>query len=317
MSMIRTAAPSLVVLALAAAAVPAQDTPAQLMLELERNMPRKMPSMGEQLSLPTPEEWDALLEKIGSILVRAQGTPVEPHAMLHLGNVLFATGRLDEARETLLDLKQRFPDHPLVRVRIDPEVPPLVEQVLRDCEEEIVFRSKYAVEPLPRPELDPGLAAVLHFNVGNVRIRFYRNVAPQHRDNFLKLARSGFYDLTRVHMVVPGVSASLGDPNSKTLNATEWGRGGPGYDLEPEFSLVQHRRGTVTAWRQPGLPRSHGSQFQVIFADQPHLDFLQVPFAQVVEGLDVLETVTRQTRNQYLAPAQEVILTGITIQEGR
>lgn len=303
-------------LGLFGASVLAQEsTPAALMIELDKTVPRKAPALGSQAQLPTPEEWDVIIDKLGSILARAQGTAVEPHALYHMGNALYAVGRVDEARLTYLDVKERFPKHPLVTVTTDPELGSFIDRALSDCAEELTFRQKNMVPTLPRPEIDPTLTATLHFSAGKVKIRFYKNVAQKHRENFLKLARSAAYDLTKIHMVIPGATVSLGDPNSKQPNPAEWGKGGPGYDQDLEFSTVQHRKGTVTMWRIPGQPRSHGSQFQVLLSDQSHLDFVQVPFAQVISGIEILDGVSRQTRNQFQAPVEDCILTGITIEE--
>jgi cyclophilin family peptidyl-prolyl cis-trans isomerase len=81
--------------------------------------------------------------------------------------------------------------------------------------------------------------------------------------------------------------------------------------LKNEFSRVTHKRGTLTMWRGPGRPQSHGSQFQILLKDQPHLDFVQTPFAEIVEGVELVDNLSRQTRNQYEAPVNECFINGI------
>jgi cyclophilin family peptidyl-prolyl cis-trans isomerase len=65
-------------------------------------------------------------------------------------------------------------------------------------------------------------------------------------------------------------------------------------------------------WRGPGRPSSHGSQFQILLTDQPHLDFVQTPFAEVVAGLDVVDTTSRAHKNQHESPIEDCFVNGIT-----
>lgn len=303
-------------LLLAPAALPAQDTPASLMIELESALARKAPAPGAPVPFAHTVDWEKTIDAIGSILARSAGMPAEPHALFHLGNAYYSAERFAEARETFEDLRRRFPDHPLCRVKIDPDnAKSLVETAIDDCIDEMAFRQKNTVNTLPRPVIDPDLTVTLHLSAGKVKMRFYKNAAPKHRENFLKLAREGFYDRTRIHRVVPGLLVHLGDPGSKENNPAEWGKGEPGWSLESEYSLATHKAGTVSMWRGPGKPRSHGCQFQFILQDQPHLDFVQTPFAEVIEGLDVIEKISRMSRNQYEAPVEEIWVNGITIEK--
>jgi cyclophilin family peptidyl-prolyl cis-trans isomerase len=146
-----------------------------------------------------------------------------------------------------------------------------------------------------------------------VVLRFYKNVAIEHRANFMKLAKAGFYDRTRIHRIVPGALIQLGDPLSKDRDLSRWGQGGPDYIMDNEFSLITHRRGTVSMYRGPGRPKSHGSQFQILLKDQPNLDFVQTPFAEVVSGIEIIDAISRQSTNQYQAPVEDVFLNGISL----
>jgi cyclophilin family peptidyl-prolyl cis-trans isomerase len=104
---------------------------------------------------------------------------------------------------------------------------------------------------------------------GDILLRLF-NSTPIHRENFLKLARAGFYDGTGFHRVIPGFMAQGGDPLSKdTTQRASQGTGGPGYTLEAEISLDRfHTRGALAAARQgdQGNPqrRSSGSQFYIV-----------------------------------------------------
>ncbi|MEE2712678.1 MAG: peptidylprolyl isomerase [Planctomycetota bacterium] len=309
---------ALIPLALMAGAVFAQGeeekvSPAKLMLELEEALPRKAPETGQPVAFAHSVNWDKSIEKIGFVLVRANGTKVEPHALFLLGCCLFNSHEIEQAKATFEDLKRRFPKHALCTTATDQRTgKSLVDQGIEDCADELQFRAVNKVRKLPQPELDPASATTLHLTAGRVTIQFYKNVALKHRENFLKLASEGFYDRTRVHKVIPGHIVHMGDPNSKVRDPSRWGKGDPGYVIDNEFSLVSHKRGTITMWRGSGRPSSHGSQFQILLKDQPHLDFVQTPFAEVVEGIEIVETLSRQSRNQYEAPVVDCFLNGIT-----
>ncbi len=103
---------------------------------------------------------------------------------------------------------------------------------------------------------------------GNMTIRLY-NETPAHRDNFKKLAESGFYDGTTFHRVIGNFMIQGGDPNSKDNNPNNDGIGGPGYTINAELnSKFFHKKGAIAAGRQPDQVnpqrRSSGSQFYIV-----------------------------------------------------
>ena len=306
----------LAVLLLAAAFVPAQEqkSSAQLMLDLDAALPRQTEKSSQSQGMPTlAVDWEKCIARLGEIVTRAAGTSVEPLALYHLGNALYNGGQVEEALSTMRDLSDRFPTHALVQLSLEKGGKSRVARALDDCVEELGFRSKNKVIALGKPQIDATVTATLHFSVGDVKIGFYTNVAPAHVKNFLDLAKRGFYDRTRIHHVAPGQWAKMGDPFSRDQSLDQWGKGGPEHVLDNEFSRATHKKGVLSMWRGPGRPKSHGSQFMVVLADQPHLDFVQTPFAEILAGFDLLDAVSRKTRNQYEAPAEEVFLNGITI----
>lgn len=297
-------------------ALPAQGektSEGKLMIELENALPRKAPVPGQPVTFSHAIDWEKAISKIGSVLARSEGTKVEPHALYLLGCALYNSDEIEQAKATFDDMKARFPKHPLCTSAKDQKTnKSLVDQAIEDCADELQFRARNKVKTLPKPELDPDSTTVLHLTVGDIKIQFYKNAALKHRENFLKLAAKGFYDRTRVHKVIPGHLVHMGDPNSKVRDPSRWGKGDPGYVIDNEFSLVTHKRGTLTAWRGTGRPSSHGSQFQILLKDQPHLDFVQTPFAEVIEGIELIENLSRSSRNQYEAPITDCFLNGIT-----
>ena len=131
----------------------------------------------------------------------------------------------------------------------------------------------------------------LHTDFGNIDIELFRDIAPKHTENFIKLTNDGFYDSLAFHRIIPGFMAQGGDPKGD-------GPGGPGYTIPAEFSDLKHTPGMVAGARRGDAVNpekaSSGSQFYIMFKPAPHLDGQYTIFGKVVEGMDVvykLETV--------------------------
>lgn len=121
---------------------------------------------------------------------------------------------------------------------------------------------------------------------GDIEIDLYSHVAPRTVENFKKLARSGFYDTSLFHRIVPGFVIQGGDPESKdTSNRSKWGTGGPGWNIEAEFNKTSHSRGVLSMARSKD-PDSAGSQFFIVLKDSKFLDGQYTVFGKVVAGMD-------------------------------
>jgi cyclophilin family peptidyl-prolyl cis-trans isomerase len=119
---------------------------------------------------------------------------------------------------------------------------------------------------------------------GEIVCELYGREAPLTVENFINLARSGFYDGTTFHRVIAGFMAQGGDP-------TGTGRGGPGYSFRDEFSPnLRHDGSGVLSMANAG-PNTNGSQFFLTFAATPHLDDKHTVFGRVVEGMEVLRSI--------------------------
>ena len=110
--------------------------------------------------------------------------------------------------------------------------------------------------------------AIINTEFGDIYIVLY-DEAPKHKENFLKLAKEGFFDSTTFHRVIPDFMVQGGDPNSKDDISFNDGRGGPGYTVEAEFnSALIHKKGAIAAARmgdqQNPERRSNGSQFYIV-----------------------------------------------------
>ena len=144
-------------------------------------------------------------------------------------------------------------------------------------------------------------------------LEFYPDVAPGHVANFKKLARSGFYDGTCFHRVIPGFMIQGGDPNTKDESKKDtWGLGGPGYTINAEFSARHHARGILSMARTPD-PNSAGSQFFICHADAGNLDGQYTVFGNLIKGFDVLEKIATTPTEAPDRPIKRVNVDSIKI----
>jgi cyclophilin family peptidyl-prolyl cis-trans isomerase len=122
---------------------------------------------------------------------------------------------------------------------------------------------------------------------GTITIELFASDAPLTVDNFLGLARAGYYDGVRFHRVVPNFVAQDGDPRGD-------GNGGPGYTIRDELNRRRYRRGAV-GMALSG-PDTGGSQYFIALSPQPHLDGHYTVFGRVVGGFDVMDAIVRDDR---------------------
>ena len=120
---------------------------------------------------------------------------------------------------------------------------------------------------------------------GEIRIEFFPVDAPKTVENFVTLAKKGFYDGLAFHRVVPGFVAQGGDPKGD-------GTGGPGYKIKAEFNKQKHLRGSL-AMARAADPDSAGSQFYITFGPQPSLDSQYTVFGQVVSGMEHVDKIQK------------------------
>ena len=150
--------------------------------------------------------------------------------------------------------------------------------------------------------------AIIHTSLGDITLKFFPEVAPNHVNNFIELAKKGFYNGTTFHRVIPGFVIQGGDPNSKNPDRSKHGMGGPGYQLKAEFSKKPHRRGTLSMARS-GHPDSAGSQFFICVADVPSLDGQYTVFGEVTKGIEVADKIVSQPRDSNDNPRERIEMT--------
>ena len=157
--------------------------------------------------------------------------------------------------------------------------------------------------------------AVIRTRFGDITLKFFPDTAPNHVANFIELANDGFFDGTTFHRVVPNFVIQGGDPNTKSDDRSKHGMGGPGHTVKAEFSKLPHTRGTLSMARA-AHPNSAGSQFFICVADSSFLDGQYTVFGEVVDGMDAVDQIVSQTRDQRDNPVEriemnvEIIATG-------
>jgi peptidyl-prolyl cis-trans isomerase B (cyclophilin B) len=138
---------------------------------------------------------------------------------------------------------------------------------------------------------------VIHTKFGDMTVKFFPETAPNHVDNFIKLAKSGYYNGTIFHRVIPDFMIQGGDPNSRDASdRSKHGTGGPDYRLKAEFSSLPHKKGILSAARS-SHPDTAGSQFFICVTDVPHLDGQYTVFGEVIEGVDAVDKIVSQRRD--------------------
>jgi len=130
------------------------------------------------------------------------------------------------------------------------------------------------------------MAQTARITLGNdktIDIVFYPQDAPKTVENFVTLAKKGFYNGLKFHRVVPDFVVQGGCPKGD-------GTGGPGYTIPAEFNSKKHLRGTVAMARSQH-PDSAGSQFYICYGSTPHLDRNYTVFGQVTSGMEAVDQI--------------------------
>jgi cyclophilin family peptidyl-prolyl cis-trans isomerase len=142
--------------------------------------------------------------------------------------------------------------------------------------------------------------ATLHTNHGAIAIELFDDDAPKTVENFLKLARDGFYDGVVFHRIIPDFMIQGGDP-------TGTGMGGPGYTFEDEFNDQKVERGAL-AMANAG-PNTNGSQFFIVTTEAaPWLDGKHTVFGRVTEGMDAVDTIEQVDTDAQDKPREPVVI---------
>ncbi|HZQ88824.1 MAG TPA: peptidylprolyl isomerase [Gaiellaceae bacterium] len=150
--------------------------------------------------------------------------------------------------------------------------------------------------------------AALQTNHGSIDIELFDDDAPKTVDNFVSLARKGFYDGVIFHRVIPDFMIQGGDP-------TGTGTGGPGYTFEDEFNDHPVERGAL-AMANAG-PNTNGSQFFIVTAAAcPWLDGKHTVFGRVTDGMDVVDAISSLETDGRDRPRDDVVIERVAVADG-
>ena len=158
------------------------------------------------------------------------------------------------------------------------------------------------------------MKAIIEVNkFGIIEVELYKDIAPLSVDNFVKLAKKGFYNGLTFHRIIKGFMIQGGCPKGN-------GTGGPGYSIKGEFAAngvnnpLKHTRGVISMARAMDY-NSAGSQFFIMHQDAPHLDGQYAAFGKVIKGIEVVDAIASVKTNYYDAPLEKVVIKSMTIEE--
>jgi cyclophilin family peptidyl-prolyl cis-trans isomerase len=134
---------------------------------------------------------------------------------------------------------------------------------------------------------------------GEIACELFATDAPLTVENFVNLARAGFYDGTTFHRVIAGFMAQGGDP-------TGTGSGGPGYSFRDELSVKRRHDGPGVLSMANAGPNTNGSQFFLTFGPTPHLDGRHTVFGRVTAGMDVLRSIRERDPQRDAKPGDRI-----------
>ena len=149
---------------------------------------------------------------------------------------------------------------------------------------------------------------ILEFNTnkGNFKIELYVDKAPVTTGNFIKLVDDGFYNDLIFHRVIPNFMVQCGCPHGT-------GRGGPGYTIRDEFHPdLKHDSKGMLSMANAG-PNTGGSQFFITVAETPWLDGKHSIFGKVIEGMEVVDSISKVEKDRNDKPLQNVVVNSIKI----
>lgn len=159
-------------------------------------------------------------------------------------------------------------------------------------------------------------------NMGTMKVKLYSKT-PKHRENFEKLALSGYYDGLLFHRVIDGFMIQGGDPFTKdTAKVAQYGTGGPGYTIPAEFvPEYKHKKGALAAARRGDqanpMKESSGSQFYIVqdAAACASLDGDYTVFGETIDGLDIIDRIAKVETDAKDRPLEDVRIVKIKLDE--
>lgn len=160
----------------------------------------------------------------------------------------------------------------------------------------------------PKPGKNSNTIILLKTSMGNIAIKLFDDKAPITTANFKKLVSQGFYNKTIFHRVIDNFMIQGGDP-------TGTGTGGPGYEIQDEFSPeLKHNKKGIVSMANAG-PNTGGSQFFITLVPTPWLDNKHSVFGEVIEGIEVVEAIGKTKKDSNDKPITDIVIEKAEITE--
>lgn len=159
-------------------------------------------------------------------------------------------------------------------------------------------KMKWNSQPEMQIDQEKKYEAKIETNKGVIELELYPQQAPKTVNNFVFLAREGFYNGVSFHRVIDNFVIQGGDP-------TGTGSGGPGYTFEDEVkeNPLIHERGSISMANAG--PNTNGSQFFIAHSPQPHLNGKHTVFGKVINGLDVVDSIREGDKMEHVRISEQ------------
>ena len=168
------------------------------------------------------------------------------------------------------------------------------------------------------------MKVIIKTSLGDIKVRLY-DQTPLHRDNFIRLAKEGFYDGTIFHRVIRDFMIQGGDPFTRDTSAAavaKYGQGGPGYTIPAEFvPEYKHKKGALAAARRGDvanpMKESSGSQFYIVQDEKAcaQLDGAYTVYGETIKGFDIIDRIAQVATDNRDKPVMPVKIIKVSLKE--
>jgi len=252
-----------------------------------------------------------------------EGTIAAPWALFLKARGLREQGEYDAAVAVLLEIKERYPEHPLVRdkrTRGDSATPlSAIEHLSKVFNAEAEWRSTQP-QLFDNPAPPPGSPTVtIQTDYGDIVVALYQDLAPKHSENLIQLAQDGFYNGIKIHRTAFGQMLETGDPLTKEEGSDplEWGKQGIEHSVETEETGLFHFAGYLSMNKLATDEGSNGSLFAITVQDVHYRNDQNVVFGKVVEGLEVAQEIAALPADPSgQRPSDPVVIQSMTVTPG-
>lgn len=254
-------------------------------------------------------------EVMASLATELKGTDAGPWSRWLEANALLGERKFDEAKAALDALRTEYPEHPLVKQvwAVDGTSESLVAAWTSGIAARKAWEEQHpSLFANPQPAADAPKVR-LKTELGDIEVTLYRDRAPEHVQNFLDLAASGYYSGTKLYRIDSQMGVDGGDPLTREDDLAKWGTGGGDKVLQFKETGLYHFKGVLTAAAGTARKESLGSRFSILTEDRHDLDGQRVVFGVVTGGMDIVRQLANaaQASDGSGRPEKPVVLTAV------